>query len=600
VEQLVAPNAFILFVAGLMLVGVLSSLVAQRFGAPLLLVFLVVGMLVGEDGPGGVAFADYQLTYVVGSISLAIILFDGGLRARHTGVRRALAPAVLLATAGVVITGSVVGLAVWLVLGLAPLTALLVGAVVSSTDAAAVFFLVRAGGLKLRARVNAILEIESGTNDPVAVFLTLLLVELVLAHGEPGWTTVWLLVSQAVLGTAIGLVGGAAIRGLLNRVDLPGGLHPIFVIAAALAVYALAAVLEGSGFLAVYLAGLAVGNRPMRASASVANFHDAATWLCQIAMFMLLGLLVTPSKLLPLLGPALLVAAALTLLARPLAVLVCLTPFRIPWREQVFVGWVGLRGAVSIFLATIPMLVGVPGAEVLFNVAFVVVLASLLVQGWTLTPLARRLGLALPGVARPVHRVEIDLPGQLAHEVIGYPVTADSAVAEPSMVPRWARPVFVIRAGQVFDPAASGPPVAGDYAYFLAPPDRAADLDRLFSTDEGSRAVRAMPFLPIDATAKVAVVAGFYGGAVAEEEAELTVAELFDRRFEGAAAEGDVVDLDVARLLARAMRDGRVAEVGVILVDPDEGPPSLRPLNPSRVARIGRLVGLGRAARTLP
>jgi cell volume regulation protein A len=168
------------------------------------------------------------------------------------------------------------------------------------------------------------------------------------------------------------------------------------------------------------------------------------------------------------------------------------------------------------------------------------------------------------------------------------------------MVPRWARPVFVIRAGQVFDPAASGPPVAGDYAYFLAPPDRAADLDRLFSEDEGSRAVRDMPFLPIDAAAKVAVVAGLYGGAVADEEAGLTVAELFDRRFEGAAAEGDVVDLDGARLLARAMRDGRVTEVGVMLVDPDEGPPPPRPLNQSWIARLGRLVGLGRAAKTLP
>ncbi len=597
-EQLVAPNAFILFVAGLMLVGVLSSLVAQRFGAPLLLVFLVVGMLVGEDGPGGVVFADYQLTYVVGSISLAIILFDGGLRARHTGVRRALAPAVLLATVGVVVTGAVVGWVAWLVLGLDPLTALLLGAVVSSTDAAAVFFLVRAGGLKLRARVNAILEIESGTNDPVAVFLTLLIVEIILAHGQLGVGTLWLLLIQAVLGTAIGLVGGAAIRMLLNRVDLPGGLHPIFVIAAALAVYALAAVLDGSGFLAVYLAGLAVGSRPMRASASVANFHDAATWLCQIAMFMLLGLLVTPSKLLPLLLPALVVAATLTLVARPLAVLLCLTPFRIPWREQVFVGWVGLRGAVSIFLSTIPMLVGVPGAELIFNTTFVVVIASLMVQGWTLTPLARRLGLALPGVARPVHRVEIDLPGQLAHEVIGYPVTADSAVVDPSMVPRWARPVFVIRAGQVFDPAASGPPVAGDYAYFLAPPDRAADLDRLFSADESGRAAREMPILPIDAGARVAVVVALYGGTVAETEAGLTIAALFDRRFEGAVAEGDTVELGAARLLVRTLRGGAVAEVGLVLVDPDAPPPA--PPRPSRLSRLGRLVGVHGGAKTLP
>jgi len=587
-DALFQSNLLLLVLAGVVLVGVLSSLVASRFGAPLLLVFLVIGMLVGEDGPGGVLFSDYRATYFVGSAALAIILFDGGLRARTSSFKGALAPAILLSTAGVVITAAVAGVAAVFLLGVPPLYGFLVGAIIASTDAAAVFFLLRAGGLKLRRRVNAVLEIESGTNDPVAVFLTLAVVELILSgSGGAWWETGVLVLRQGALGAAFGLAGGLAIVTLVNRIDLPGGLHPLFVISGAIAVFGLAAVLDGSGFLAVYVAGLVVGNRPVRASASIAAFHDTATWLCQIAMFMLLGLLVTPSRLLPVLVPALAIAAVLTLVARPLAVAICLAPFRVSMREQVFVAWVGLRGAVSIFLAAIPMLAGIAGAEVFFNVAFVVVLASLLVQGWTIAPLARRLGLALPGHARPVERVEIDLPGQLTHEIVGYPVAAQSPVRDPAVLPRWARPVFVIRAGEVIEPVRAGALAAGDYAYFLAPPDRAADLDRLFSTDEESRRASVVPVFPIDPSAPLGTLAALYGIEVPAERASLTVEALFAERFADGAVTGDVLPLDGVRLIARAVQGGRLVEAGLVIADEDDPVPA----TPRRVSPIHHLIG---------
>src|SRR5690606_23929192 len=270
------------------------------------------------------------------------------------------------------------------------------GAIVGSTDAAAVFFLLRAGGLHLQKRVGAVLEIESGSNDPFAVFLTVLLVAWIDSNGEMGVGQ--LLVSlgqQIVIGGALGGLGGRAIATALNRLALPAGLHPLLAVSGAVALFGLTGLLGGSGFLAVYLAGLVVGNRPVRAFANVLSVQDAATWLAQLVMFLVLGLLITPSSLLSLLWPALGVAAVLMFVARPIAVLLCLAPFKFRRGELGFVSWVGLRGAVGIFLASIPMLVGLPNADVYFNVGFVVVLASLLVQGWSLTAAANFFRVAL-------------------------------------------------------------------------------------------------------------------------------------------------------------------------------------------------------------
>ncbi len=416
----------ILFGAVLVLAGILSSLVALRFGAPLLLIFLLLGMLAGESGPGGMRFDDVRLTYLVGSIALALILFDGGLRTRFATFRSVLAPSLVLATLGVLMTAAFTAPVAVMLMGFNWIEALLVGAVVASTDAAAVLFLLRARGLRLRQRVAATLEIESGTNDPFAIFLTILLVELLLTGDRP-WTMVAAsLVGQGLGGAVIGVLGGRLIVLALNRLALPQGLHAPFVATAALGLFALGQAVHASGFLAVYLAGLMVGNRPTRAHGTVVVFLDAVTWLAQIVMFVLLGLLAWPEQLLRYATPALAVAAVLMVFARPLAVFLCLTPFRFSWREKAFISWVGLRGAVGIFLASIPLLVGLANAQVYFNIGFVVVIVSLLIQGWTLAPAARLLRMALPRADPAPRRVELDLPGQLEQELVGYHVQANN------------------------------------------------------------------------------------------------------------------------------------------------------------------------------
>jgi len=440
-----AFSIIILLGSLLVLAGILSSLVALRFGAPLLLVFLLVGMLAGEGGPGGLKFNDVGAAYLVGSIALALILFDGGLRTRMATFRNVLAPAVALATVGVLITMLLTAPVAKLALGVTWLQALLVGAVVASTDAAAVFLLINARGLRLRPRVRATLEVESGTNDPFAVFLTLLMVEFLLV-GDLGWSHALLIfLRDSVLGCIIGIAGGRIIAMVLNRLALPQGLHAPFVAVSALVVFAAANSLHTSGFLAVYLAGLAVGNRQTRAHNSVVVFLDAVTWLAQIVMFVLLGLLVWPQRLAHSLLGAIVVALTLMLVARPAAVFVCLAPFKFQWREKLFMSWVGLRGAVGIFLASIPLLVGMPTAYLFFDVAFVVVLSSLLIQGWSVTFAARKLDIAFTRTDPIPRRVELDLPGQLAREIVGYPVPANSPFLRRGLIPNWARPTLIVR-----------------------------------------------------------------------------------------------------------------------------------------------------------
>jgi cell volume regulation protein A len=478
-ESVGAINLLLLLGAALVLAGVFSGLVANRFGAPLLLVFLVVGMLAGVDGPGGIAFENYATTYLVGSLALALILFEGGLHTKRSRFHGAWAPALMLATVGVVLTTALTAVfAKWL-LGLGWTEALLLGATISSTDAAAVFFLLGTGGLLLQRRVGSTLEIESGTNDPMAVFLTIALVEIILSGaGAPGWGILVTLVQQGVVGAGAGLLGGWAIARVLNRVTLPSGLHPLLVAAGAVAAFGGAAVLGGSGFLAVYLAGLVVGNTPIRAFPTVTAVMAAGTWFCQIAMFVLLGLLVTPSDLMNFVLPGLAIAAFLMFVARPLAVWLCLLPFGFPPRAVAFIAWVGLRGAVGIFLASLPVLAGLPNAQLYFNVGFFVVLASLVVQGWTIAPLARRLRIALRGMLLHPRRVELDLPGQLERELVGYPLSKDSPLLLGSRtLPEWTEAVLVVRDGHVTTAAVAGEFQAGDYVYLLTPPHRVRELD---------------------------------------------------------------------------------------------------------------------------
>jgi cell volume regulation protein A len=571
--ELLHAHLTLLFGSALMLVGILSSLAASRFGVPILLVFLGIGMLAGEDGIGGVLFSDYRLTYIIGSAALAIILFDGGLRTRTATVRSVLGPAGTLATVGVLMTATMTGLVAVALLDLGIVQGLLIGAIVASTDAAVVFFLLRTGGLQLRRRVGATLEVESSTNDPVAVLLTLILVEIALGFPAGEWLHIVAGVLRAVtIGVAVGVTGGFALVAVLNRLTLPTGLHPAFVVTAAVLMFSLAQSLDGSGFLAAYVAGLVLGNRPIRAYGSIITFHDTATWLCQIILFTLLGLLVTPSRLVPLLGPAIAIAVFLMVIGRPLAVFACLSPFRFNRREMTFVSWVGLRGGVSIFLATIPTLSGLPNAEIFFNVAFVVVVVSLVVQGWTIGFAARRNGVALRDPAPEVRRIDIDLPGQLDAELVGYPLIDPSPATRHRALPRWVKPVLVIRNESILEPTEAGALKAGDYGYFIAPTQRLGRLDRFFAVDGTLPAPDAVPEFPFDANLSAGAVADLYGLEIDEQERGMSIADLFADRLDGAPQENDRLDFGDAILIAHDVTDDRVRLAGLLLeATPDDG-----------------------------
>ena len=556
----------------LVLAGIMSSLVAMRFGAPLLLVFLVVGMLAGESGPLGLKFDDVSITYAVGSIALALILFDGGLRTRFVTFRSVLGPAITLATAGVLLTAAITAPVAAVLFDLRWIEGLLVGAVVASTDAAAVFFLMHARGLRVRPRVSATLEVESGSNDPFAVLLTMLLVEF-LAVGDRSWQhVVQVLAEQAILGTIFGVLGGRAMVLVLNRLNLAQGLHAPFVATGAVVIFGLAAAVHASGFLAVYLAGLVLGNRPTRAHNTVVVFLDAVTWLAQIVMFVLLGLLVWPLRLIGSLWPALAVAAALMLVARPVAVFLCLAPFRFPWREKAFIAWVGLRGAVGIFLASIPLLVDLPKAYLYFDIAFVVVLVSLLVQGWTIAAAARRLHIALPRSDPLPRRVELDLPGQLAQEIVGYPISANSPYLTRGLLPSWARPTLVVRAEKILSPAEAEPVRQGDYVYLLAPPEKAQALDRFFVRMPPPAAPdpRLLGDFFVSGDATLGALAEIYGLTVAPEAASITLAAHMAEELRHTPRPGDVVPLGPIALVAHRVTAGRVSTVGLRLADEDD------------------------------
>jgi potassium/hydrogen antiporter len=395
-------NVPLLAVGLLVVISVVAGLFSARIGFSFLLVFLVAGIVAGEEGLGGWAFDDVRLSFWVGNAALAIILLDGGLRTALSTFRTGLKPAALLATVGVLVSAGITAVAGWLFLDLDWLTAWLLGAIVGSTDAAAVFALLTRTGVMLNERVAATLEIESGVNDPMAVYLTVAFIALVMgsASGADAWSEMAIsFVQQFGWGLVVGVVAGFGMAALLRWLaprDATGGILALLIGAAGLAVFGAAGVIGGSGFLAAYLFGLVVAHRAQQAVEPTLEAMDGYAWLAQAGMFLLLGLLVTPTSLLDHGLAAIGIALVLMLVARPVAVWLCLWPFHFDARETWFISWVGLRGAVPIVLALFPLMAGVPQADVLFNVAFVVVLVSLLAQGSTIGLAARRLGVALP------------------------------------------------------------------------------------------------------------------------------------------------------------------------------------------------------------
>jgi cell volume regulation protein A len=404
-----------------------------------------------------------------------------------------------------------------------------------------------------------------------------MLVELISLGESSAWHVALELTREAVLGAIIGVIGGRLVVLALNRVALPQGLHAPFVCTAALVIFGAAQIAHASGFLAVYLAGIIIGNRPTRAHNSVVTFLDAATWLAQIVMFVLLGLLVSPQRLLDSVIPAVIVALVLMLLARPLAVFLCLAPFRFNWREKTFIAWTGLRGAVAIFLASIPMLVGLSKAYLYFDVAFVVVIISLLLQGWTLAAAARRLHVALPRADRGPRRVELDLPGQLEQQLVGYSVRPKSLYFRRGLIPSWSKPTLVIRDQRILSPAEADPILPGDYIYLLAPPEKAETLDRFFVDMVPSTAPdpHLLGDFVVSGEITLGDLAAIYGVNVDADQSKLTLADYFDVHLDHAPKEGATLELDTIVLVARSISGGRVNVVGLRLPEDEEEPAPL-------------------------
>jgi cell volume regulation protein A len=479
-------DGLILLAAVLLIAAIVSSKLSVRVGVPTLVIFIGVGMLAGEDGPLGLAFDDFELAHGAGTFALLLILFDGGLRTPMASVRLAWRQALVLATVGVLVTTAITGVVASWLLGLPLVMGLLLGSIVGSTDAAAVFSILRGSGLHLNQRIAATLEVESGSNDPMAVLLTLGFVQYLGGTMEPGWPVVAFFARQALIGTAGGLVIGWAGLRLVNRVRLDAsGLYPVLTMSVALLAYGLPAYLGGSGFLAVYLAGIVMGNARMVFKQGSLRAHDGAAWMAQILMFVTLGLLATPSRLVEVAGPGTMAAAALIFVARPAAVLVSLAPFRFAPRELAFLSWAGLKGAVPIVLAIYPLLADLPGALALFDIVFFVVILSALLQGWTLPRAASVFGVREEGAPKAPVSLEITSLHDVDLDIVDYRVAEDSLSASRMVrdlaLPESAVVAMIARDREMITPRGSTRIEPGDHVFVVLKDSVRTLVDGMFA-----------------------------------------------------------------------------------------------------------------------
>lgn len=564
----------ILIGAAVMSLGIVVGAFSARIGVPFLLVFLLVGMLAGVDGPGGIRFANTWLSFLVGNLALAVILLDGGLRTRLATFRVALRPSLSLATIGVLVTATAVGLFAAWVLHIDWKLGLLLGAIVGSTDAAAVFSLLNSSGVRLKERVASVLEIESGINDPMAIFLTLTLIEWIQApEGLSAGALVWRLAVQFGIGGALGLALAYCLARVLERLRVAEGLQALLLCSGGAMVFAIVQAAGGSGFLAVYLTGVLIGNRERAVSADAMRAMDGMAWLAQSGMFLLLGLLVTPHRIWDVALPAVGVALFLMLVARPLAVWIALLPFRFNTREKGFIAWMGLRGAVPIVLALFPLLQGMPDSGLLFRVAFAVVLASLLLQGTTV-PLAARLArVQRPSYPEPLAREPVHGSRSPAMEWMQFVVEPGSAVddvrADRIELPPRCRVMTVVRDQALVEPRHTvlRP---GDTVSLLAPSSSVPMLARLFQRPPQAQNWKQVAHdFELAGDALLRDVAVHYGSRplTAAEYAATLEAAMLDA-FATPPVEGDMVEIAGLCLTAARMENGRIVRVGLRLPRP--------------------------------
>lgn len=569
-------NLFIFLTGALVFFSVVANTVSARFGMPLLLVFLVVGMLAGEDGPGGIFFDDFSNTHLIGNLALAVILLDGGLRTKFSTFRVALWPAVSLASVGVALSAALVGSFVSFLLGFPWMNGFLLGAIVGSTDAAVVFSLLRQSGVKLNERVSATLEIESGANDPMAIFLVLMIVAYLLQpQASNSWAIAALFVQNIGFGVLGGLLGGSILARWLAYLKLPEGLYALFILSGGLVIFSVINSLHGSGFLAVYLSGLIIGNKRSHATEHVLKVMDGLAWLSQAGMFLILGLLVTPSRLLDLAPQGIAVVMFLIFVARPLAVTLSLLPFKFPWPEIGFISWLGLRGAVPIILAVFPVMAGLPEARGLFDITFIVVLGSLLIQGTTVAPAARLFKVIIPPQAEPLDRQEFWAGGEFPVELVQFRVEKDAPAngrSLESMLDKLDDPrlqcVFIARKGALLSAEGHIKLQENDVVGWLLAEASCDALSPFFTRHRHEGALASRTFFGefvLDGRAMSSSLSLAYGVSVNEEEQELSLAELIEQRLNRPAVVGDRIQLAHITLTVKSESLGKITQIGLKL-----------------------------------